>query len=103
MNNDDVDTDIDNKLSKHSPSSCCIPYPQFEGFLSPFYGSVIKGELILTDDGSTVFVAGVSNHIEIWSPHVKLSFPVDDGGQRSAYKKWPLSVALKCQEKNKSI
>lgn len=60
------------------------PYPQFEGLLSSLDGRVIKGELVLSDDGSAVLVSRVRHHVEIGRPHLKLPLPVDDGGEWSA-------------------
>lgn len=60
------------------------PYPQFEGLLSSLDGRVIKGELVLSDDGSAVLVSSVRHHVEIGGPHLKLPLPVDDGGEWSA-------------------
>lgn len=69
-------------------------YPQFEGLLSSFHCRVIKGELVLPDDGSAVLVSRVRHHIEVGRPHLKLPLPIDDGGERSADQKGTLRVTL---------
>ena len=69
-------------------------HPQLEGLLSSLDEHVIEAELILSDNGSTVFVPRVRHHVEVWCPHFKLPLPVDDGGKWGADKEWALGVAL---------
>ena len=46
------------------------------------------------DDGSAVLVSGVRDDVEVRSPELKLSLPVDDGWQRSADQERTFRVAL---------
>lgn len=71
------------------------PHPQLKGLLPSFDGHVIKGELVLPDDGPAVLVAGVRHHVEVRRPHLKLPLPVDDGGQRGADQERTLGVTLR--------
>lgn len=57
--------------------------------------TVLKSELVLPDDRSAIFVPSVSDHVEVWGPHLKLPLPVDDGGQGSTDQVWPFGVTLK--------
>ena len=48
-----------------------------------------------TPDGSSVLLVPiVSDHIEVWGPELKLSLPVDNGGQGSCDEKWAIAVTL---------
>lgn len=60
-------------------------------------GISLKGEFILSDDSPAVLVPNVSDHVHVGSPHLKLSLPVDDGGQRSADQEGAFGVALQPQ------
>ena len=64
------------------------------GLLPPADGVVLEGELVLPDDGPAVLVPHVRHHVHVWSPHLKLPLPVDDGGERGAHQERPLGVAL---------
>lgn len=64
-------------------------------FAARFYCTVFKSELILPDGRPTVFVPSVCYHVEIWSPHLKLPFPVDDSGERRTHQERPLRVTLR--------
>lgn len=66
-------------------------------------GVVLEGELVLSDDGSAVFVSDVRHHVHVGGPHLKLSLPVDDGGERSADQERPLGVALKVERERESV
>ena len=77
------------KIKFHSP-----PHPQFKGLLASFDRRVVKGELVLSDDGPTVLVPRVCDHVEVGCPHLKLPLPVDDGGERCADQEWTLGVTL---------
>ena len=57
-------------------------------------GIVLEGELILPDDGPAVFVPDVGHHVHVGRPHLKLTLPVDDGGERGADQERTLGVAL---------
>lgn len=70
------------------------PYPQFESLLPAFDGRVVKGELVLPDDGSAIFVSCVRHYIEVRCPHLKFPLPVDDGGERCADQERTFGVAL---------
>lgn len=69
------------------------------GLLPSADGIVLKGELVFPDDRSAVFVADVRHHVHVRRPHLKLSLPVDDGGERSADQERTLRVTLKWSEK----
>lgn len=69
-------------------------YPQLESLLPAFDRCVVKGELVLPDDGSAVFVSRVRHHIEVGCPHLKFPLPVDDGGERGTDQERTLGVAL---------
>lgn len=92
-----------------------------ESFVAPTDGTFFKGELMLSarekesikthsmaqiiltsgyspDDSTTVFVSNVGHHIQIWSPELKLSFPIDDGRQWSTDQKWTLAVSLEYRQ-----
>lgn len=71
------------------------PHPQFKSLLSRFDSRVVKGELVLSDDGPTVLVTRVCDHVKVGRPHLKLPLPVDDGGERSADQEGTLGVALR--------
>lgn len=68
------------------------------GLLPSADGVVLEGELVLSDDGSAVFVSDVRHHVHVGRPHLKLSLPVDDGGQGGADQERPLRVALRWRE-----
>lgn len=61
---------------------------------SRFHCAVFKGELVFPDSCPAVLVSRVRHHIEIRSPHLELSLPVDDGGERCAHQERPLGVTL---------
>lgn len=65
-----------------------------KSFLPAFYGIILKGELILSNNGPAVLVTRVRDHIELGRPHLELSLPVDDGGERSAHQEGTFGVAL---------
>lgn len=67
------------------------------GLLPSSDGVVLEGELVLSDDGSAVFVSDVGHHVHVRGPHLKLSLPVNDGGERSADQEGPLRVALEVE------
>lgn len=60
-------------------------------------GVVLEGELVLPDDGSAVFVSDVRHHVHVRCPHLKLSLPVYDGGERRANQERPLGVTLEVE------
>ncbi len=66
-----------------------------ENLATWFDGAVLEGKFILTYDSPTVFVPCVSHNVEIRSPHLKLSLPVDDGGEWRTDQKRPFGVTLK--------
>lgn len=74
------------------------PHLHPRGLLPPSDGVVLEGELVLSDDGSAVFVADVRHHVHVGGPHLELSLPVDDGGEWSAHQERPLRVALRWRE-----
>lgn len=67
---------------------------------SRFHCTVFKGELVLPDDRPAVFVPGVCHHVEIWSPHLKFPFPVDDSGEGRTNQERPLRVTLRVEKRN---
>lgn len=69
------------------------------GLLPSSDGVVLEGELVLSDDGSAVFVSDVGHHVHVGGPHLELSLPVDDGGERGADQERPLRVALEMGER----
>lgn len=74
------------------------PHLHPRGLLPPSDGVVLEGELVLSDDGSAVFVSDVRHHVHVGGPHLELSLPVDDGGEWSAHQERPLRVALRWRE-----
>lgn len=79
------------------------PHPQFEGLLPSFDSRVIKGELVLSDDGSAVLVPRIRHHVEVGRPHLKLPLPVDDGGERGADQERTLSVTLRDKDEGEEF
>lgn len=77
------------RLSPHQQLSKVVSLPvrylHARGFLATTNGVVFKRELILSDDGTAVFVTHIRHHIHIWSPHFKLPLPVDDGRKRGTH------------------
>lgn len=65
-----------------------------KSFLPAFYGIILKGELIFSNNGPAVLVTRVCDHIELGCPHLKLSFPVDDGREWSTHQEGTFRVAL---------
>lgn len=65
------------------------------GLLPSADGVVLEGELVFPDHRSAVLVADVRHHVHVGRPHLKLSLPVDDGGERSADQERTLRVSLK--------
>lgn len=65
-----------------------------KSLLPAFDGVVLKGELILSDNGPAVLVPRVCDHIELGCPHLELSLPVDDGGEWSTHQEGTFGVAL---------
>lgn len=57
-------------------------------------GIPFEGKLVLSDHGSAVLVADVRDHVHVRGPHLELSLPVDDGGQRGAHQKGTFGVTL---------
>lgn len=64
------------------------------GLLPSSDGVVLKGELVFPDNCSAVFVANVCHNVHVRGPHLKLSLPVDDGGEWGADQKRTLGVSL---------
>ena len=62
-----------------------VRYLHAEHLASRFCDAVFERELVFPDDCPAVFVSSVRNHVEIRSPHLEFSLPVDDGGQRGAH------------------
>ncbi len=69
------------------------------GLLPSSDGVVLEGEFVLSDDGSAVFVSNIRHHVHVGRPHLKLSLPVDDGGERSADQERPFRVTLRGRER----
>ncbi len=70
-----------------SPLFLCsplLPYLHLGCLFAATDGISLKGELILSDDSSAVFVPNVCHHVHVRGPHLKLSLPVNDGGQGGA-------------------
>lgn len=57
-------------------------------------GIVLKRKLVLPDHRAALLVPRVGDHVEVRRPHLKLTFPVDDGGQGRTDQVGPLGVAL---------
>lgn len=70
------------------------PHPQLESPLPSLDRRVVKGELVLPDDGSAVFIPRVRHDVEVGRPHLKFPLPVDDGGERGADQERTLGMAL---------
>lgn len=89
------------KITCVSSAQCCFEHWMYRthfhpgGLLPPTNGIVFKGELVLSDDRSAVFVSNVCHNIHIRGPHLKLSLPVNDCGERCTNQERPLGVALK--------
>lgn len=86
---------IDWRPEKRPESDPASSHPHPGGLLASSDGVVLEGELVLPDDGSAVFVPDVRHHVHVWRPHLKLSLPVDDGGEGGADQERPLRVALR--------
>lgn len=72
-----------------------FPYLHLGCFFPASDGISLKGELILSNDSPAVFVPNVGYHIHVRGPHLKLSLPVNDGGQGSTDQKGTFGVALR--------
>jgi len=70
------------------------PHPHLGGLLPAPDGVVLEGELVLADDGAAVLVPDVRHHVHVGRPHLNLTLPVDDGGERRAHQERALGVAL---------
>lgn len=64
------------------------------GFLATTDGVVLKRELVFSDDSPAVLVTNVCDNIHVRGPHLKLSLPVNDGGQRGTHQEWTLRMTL---------
>lgn len=64
------------------------------GFLATADGVVLERELVFSDDSPAVFVTDVRDHVHVRGPHLKLSLPVNDGGERGADQEGTLRVTL---------
>ena len=68
--------------------------PHLGGLGPPTHSSFVKRQFVLTNDDATVLVTHVGDNVEVRGPQLKLSFPVDDGGQRRAHQERTLAVTL---------
>lgn len=80
-----------------SPFTTVSPHLHPGGLLPSSDGVVLERELVLSDDSSAVFVSDVGHHVHVGRPHLKLSLPVDDGGEWGANQERPLRVALEVE------
>lgn len=55
---------------------------------------VLERELVLPDHRAALLVPRVGDHIEVGRPHLKLTFPVDNGGQGRTDQVGTLGVPL---------
>lgn len=69
-------------------------YLHFRRLLPTSDGISFKGELVLSDHSPAVFVPHVGDHVHVWRPHLKLSLPVNNGGQGGADQKRTFGVTL---------
>lgn len=74
--------------------SLLLPYLHLGCFFPTSDGISLKGELVLPDDSPAVFVPYVCHHVHVRGPHLKLSLPVNDGGQGGTNQEWTLGVTL---------
>lgn len=79
------------------------PYLHPEDFLPTADGIVFKRELIFPDDRPAFFVPCVGHDVEVRRPHLKLTLPVDDGGERGTDQVRPFRVALLRETKPKLL
>lgn len=77
------------------------PYLHPGGLLASSDGVILEGELVLPDDGSAVLVSDVCHYVHVRRPHLKLSLPVDDGGEGRADQERPFGVTL--EEETRSV
>lgn len=77
-----------------SPLTSPSPHLQPGGLLASSDGVVLEGELVLPDDGSAVLVSDVRHYVHVRRPHLKLSLPVDDGGEGRTDQERPFGVTL---------
>lgn len=78
----------------HHITDLLFHYLHLGSFFPASDGISLKRELVLPDDSPAVFVPDVGDHIHIRSPHLKLSLPVNDGGQRGTDQEGTFGVAL---------
>lgn len=76
------------------------PYLHPGGLLASSDGVILEGELVLPDDGSAVLVSDVCHYVHVRRPHLKLSLPVDDGGEGRADQERPFGVTLDEETRN---
>lgn len=75
-----------------------ISHPHLVCLFPSADGIALEGELVLSYDGPAVLVPYVGYHVQLRGPHLKLSLPVDDGGQGSAHQERPFGVTLEPTE-----
>lgn len=64
------------------------------GFLATTDGVVLKRELVFSDDSPAVLVTNVCDNVHVRCPHLKLSLPVNDGGQGGTHQERTLRMTL---------
>lgn len=69
-------------------------YLHLRGLFPSSDGISLKGELIFSDNSPAVFVPNICNHVYVRGPHLKLSLPIDDGGEGSTDQEGTFGVTL---------
>lgn len=91
-----IDIYMDSRVlrSFNEKQSSPVTNLHLRGFLATTDGIVLKRELVFPDDSPAVLVTDVCDDVHVWGPHLKLSLPVNDGGQGGTHQEWTFRMTL---------